>query len=212
MKKIGDVEGVRLVRLGGQDTTRVDIKLDNERLRHYDITAATVTQSVTAQLSTIPAGNSYNDTSQLTVEVGSAPDTLAQIKKLPIATPEDDSVHLDKMATVKEVSIERTSIARANQQPALSLEMLKSSDADSVEVSHAVRALFPELERSIGNGAKIEMVFDQSTLIEESLQRPGHRRCARSDLRRLGDLGLPALAAGHDRHGHLHPAVSADRA
>lgn len=169
VKKIGDVDGVRVVRLGGQDTTRVDIKLDNERLRHYDINAATVTQSVTAQLSTIPAGNSYNDTSQLTVEVGSAPDTLALIKKLPIATPEDDSVHLDKMATVKEVSIERTSIARANQQPALSLEILKSSDADSVEVSHAVRALFPELEQSIGHGAEIEVVFDQSTLIEESL-------------------------------------------
>ena len=169
VKKIGDVEGVRLVRLGGQDTTRVDIKLDNERLRRYDITAATVTQSVTAQLQTIPAGNSYNDTSQLTVEVGSAPDTLAQIRKLPIATPEDDSVRLEKMATVKEVSIERTSIARANQQPALSLEILKTSDADSVEVSHAVRALFPELERQIGNGAEIEVVFDQSTLIEESL-------------------------------------------
>ena len=58
--------------------------------------------------------------------------------------------------------------------------MLKTSDADAVEVSHAVTDLTPELARDLGNNASFTTVFDQSPLIEQSLH----------DLATEGGLGL----------------------
>ena len=178
--KLEAVDGVRTVQVTGEDTTRVEITTKAAELDKYDLTVAGVTQSVTDQLTALPAGTSYDGSSALTVEVGSAPDSVKSVARLPIATEDHGAKRLDQLATVKIASIERTSISRADGRPALGLTVLKTSDADSVEVSHAVTALTPELARDLGNNASFTTVFDQSPLIEESL----------NDLATEGGLGL----------------------
>src|SRR4051794_27408078 len=64
------VDGVRTVQVTGEDTTRIEVTLKNDQLEKYDLTAASVTQSVQSQLTAIPAGTSYAGDSQLSVEVG----------------------------------------------------------------------------------------------------------------------------------------------
>ena len=178
--KLEAVDGVRTVQVSGQDTTRVEITTKAAQLDRYDLTVAGVTQSVTDQLTALPAGTSYDGDTALTVEVGSAPDSVKTVAALPIATQDHGAKRLDQLATVKIASIERTSISRADGRPALGLTVLKTSDADAVEVSHAVTDLTPELARDLGNNASFTTVFDQSPLIEESL----------NDLATEGGLGL----------------------
>ena len=178
--KLEAVEGVRTVQVTGEDTTRVEITTKAAELDKYDLTVAGVTQSVTDQLTAIPAGTSYDGNTALTVEVGSAPDSVKTVAALPVATEDHGAKRLDQLATVKMASIERTSISRAGGRPAIGLAVLKSSDADSVEVSHAVTALTPDLARDLGSNASFTTVFDQSPLIEESLH----------DLATEGGLGL----------------------
>ncbi len=164
-----NIQGVRTVQVSGEDTTRIEITLKADQLDTYDLTAATVTQSVQSQLAVTPAGISYDGTSQLSVEVGEAPDSVQTVAALPIATVDDGPQRLDRLATVEVAAIERTSIARADGRPALGLAVLKSADADAVQVSHAVADLTPELTTSLGNNASFTTVFDQSPLIEQSL-------------------------------------------
>nr|WP_232531096.1 efflux RND transporter permease subunit [Microlunatus antarcticus] len=178
--KLEAVDGVRTVQVSGEDTTRIEITTKASQLEKYDLTVAGVTQSITDQLTALPAGTSYDGSSALTVEVGSAPDSVKSVAALPIATEKDGAKRLDQLATVKIASIERTSISRADGRPALGLAVLKSSDADAVAVSHAVNGLTPELTRDLGNNASFTTVFDQSPLIEESLH----------DLATEGGLGL----------------------
>src|SRR3954469_201318 len=174
------VNGVRTVQITGEDTTRIEVTLKNDRLEKYDLTAASVTQSVQSQLKAIPAGTSYDDDSQLSVEVGTAPGSVQQVAALPVATEKHGAKRLDQLATVKVSAIERTSISRADGRPALGLVVLKSSDADSVAVTRAVTALTPQLASDLGNNATFTTVFDQSPLIRNSLH----------DLAVEGALGL----------------------
>ncbi len=178
--RLESVEGVRTVQVSGEDTTRIEITLRADQLDKYDLTAAAVTQSVQSQLAVIPAGTSYDGTSQLSVEVGTAPDSLKSIAALPVATTDDGPQRLDRIATVAVSAIERTSITRADGRPALGLAVLKSADADAVQVSTSVRDLTPELAKSLGSNASFTTVFDQSPLIEQSLH----------DLAVEGGLGL----------------------
>ena len=66
-------------------------------------------------------------------------------------------------------SIESSSIARADGRPALSVAVLKETDGDAVDISHAVRDRIPSLEKKIGNNAKFTTIFDQAPLIEQSI-------------------------------------------
>ncbi|HEY0238446.1 MAG TPA: efflux RND transporter permease subunit [Friedmanniella sp.] len=178
--KLEAVDGVRTVQVTGEDTTRIEITPDAATLDKYDLTVAGVTQSVTDQLTSIPAGTSYDGNSALTVEVGAAPDSVKTVAALPIATEKHGAKRLDELATVKVAAIERTSISRSDGRPSLGLVVLKSSDADAVAVSHAVTALTPSLAHDLGNNATFTTVFDQSPLIEQSLH----------DLATEGALGL----------------------
>ena len=180
VNKLEAVDGVRTVQVTGQDTTRIEITTKASQLDKYDLTVAGVTQSVQSQLTALPAGTSYDGSSALSVEVGTAPNSLESVAALPIATEDHGAKRLDQLATVEISAIERTSISRADGRPALGLVVLKSSDADAVAVSHAVTDLTPQLARDLGSNASFTTVFDQSPLIEESL----------NDLAVEGALGL----------------------
>ena len=81
----------------------------------------------------------------------------------------DGPIRLSAVADVKVDSIESTSIARADGRPALSVAVLKDTDADAVEISHTVRDQIPSLEQKLGNNTTITTIFDQAPLIEQSI-------------------------------------------
>lgn len=177
--QLSGVDGVRDVQVAGQDTTQLVVTLRPEQLRKYDVNAAAVTQAVQAQALVVPAGNSYRGDAELAIQVGQTPTTVAQVAGWPIPAP-DGAVKLGTLATVRVESVESTSIARSDGRPALSLNILKESDADAVEVSHTIRDQLPALTPTLGSNATANVVFDQAPSIEQSIH----------DLAIEGGLGL----------------------
>ncbi|HKX13623.1 MAG TPA: efflux RND transporter permease subunit [Propionibacteriaceae bacterium] len=166
---LSGIEGVRSVTATGQETTQLLVTLRPGDLRKHDVTAQAVTQTVQGQATITPAGSSFDKNLELAVEVGTSTNTVKQFQALQVPTP-DRPVALSAVADVKVDSIESTSIARADGRPALSLAVLKDTDADAVEISHSVRDRIPSLEQKLGNNTTITVIFDQAPLIEQSIE------------------------------------------
>jgi multidrug efflux pump subunit AcrB len=167
--ELSGIEGVRSVTVTGQETTQLLVTLRPPDLRKHDVTAQAVTQTVQGQATITPAGSSFDKNLELAVEVGTSTNTVKQFQALQVPTP-DGPVALSAVADVKVDSIESTSIARADGRPALSIAVLKDTDADAVEISHTVRAHIPSLEQKLGNNTTITIIFDQAPLIEQSIE------------------------------------------
>ena len=165
---LSGIDGVRSVTATGEDTTQLLVTLRPRDLRKHDVTAQAVTQTVQGQATVTPAGTSFDKNLELAVEVGTAANTVKQFKALQVPTP-DGPIRLSAVADVKVDSIESTSIARADGRPALSVAVLKDTDADAVKISHTVRAQIPSLEQKLGNNTTITTIFDQAPLIEQSI-------------------------------------------
>lgn len=176
---LSGLPGVREVTLTGQDTKQITVTLKQDRLDDHELTAQAVNQSVQAQLKSMPAGTSFDGNDELSVEVGSTPGSVDAIKKLPIATA-DGPVRLSELADVRLESVSRSSISRADGRPSLGLAVMKTPDADTVQISHAVQNALPGLQDELGNNAAFSTVFDQAPMIEQSLH----------DLAVEGGLGL----------------------
>ena len=166
---LSGIDGVRSVTVTGQETTQLLVTLRPPDLRKHDVTAQAVTQAVQGQATITPAGSSFDKDLELAVEVGTSTNTVKQFQALQVPTP-DGPVALSAVADVKVDSIESTSIARADGRPALSVAVLKDTDADAVEISHSVRAQIPSLEQKLGNNTTITIIFDQAPLIEQSIE------------------------------------------
>ncbi|WP_426625525.1 efflux RND transporter permease subunit [Leifsonia sp. McL0607] len=85
------------------------------------------------------------------------------------ATAASTPVTIGDVATVAQTDDPVTSLSRVNGKPALTIAVTKLPSANTVEVSHGVSALIPDLETKLGNGAKITVVFDQAPFITQSI-------------------------------------------
>jgi multidrug efflux pump subunit AcrB len=166
--ELSGIDGVRSVTVTGENTTQLLVTLRPKDLRKHDVTAQAVTQTVQGQATVTPAGSSFDEDLELAVEVGTSPNTVKQFQALQVPTP-DGPVALSAVADVKVDSIESTSLARADGRPALSLAVLKDTDADAVAISHTVATMIPSIEQKLGNNTTITTIFDQAPLIEQSI-------------------------------------------
>jgi multidrug efflux pump subunit AcrB len=167
--ELSGIDGVRSVTVTGRETTQLLVTLRPPDLRKHDVTAQAVTQTVQGQATITPAGSSFDKNLELAVEVGTSTNTVKQFQALQVPTP-DGPVALSAVADVNVASVESTSVARADGRPALSVAVLKDTDADAVEISHSVRAQIPSLEQRLGNNTTITIIFDQAPLIEQSIE------------------------------------------
>src|SRR5699024_7452756 len=113
------------------------------------------------------------------VEVGTRIRSVDAIKDL-VISGEDGPIKISDVADVELVDAPVESISRTNGQPSLSVSVMKESDANTVDVSHAVADKLPELEKTMGENTEFVSAFDQAPFIEQSIH----------DLLNEGGLGL----------------------
>lgn len=174
-----EIDGVREVQLSGQNETQLVITMRPTDLAAKKVSREEVTAAITASGVVVAAGTSVSDGVALAIEVGSAVSSLDDLRSLPIQH-QDGPFPLSAVADVELVPAPMTSIARADGLPSLSISVLKSPDANAVEIAHAIRDALPELERELGRGATFTVVYDQSPMVEQSIH----------DLSVEGGLGL----------------------
>ncbi len=90
------------------------------------------------------------------------PDEAVQLDPLPVVT-------IGEVAEVQLEANPQQSISRVNGEPALTIAVTKLSSANTVDVSHVVRAELDSLEPSL-EGAKLDVVFDQAPYVERSIE------------------------------------------
>ncbi|WP_285115311.1 efflux RND transporter permease subunit [Leifsonia sp. fls2-241-R2A-40a] len=76
---------------------------------------------------------------------------------------------IGEVATVAQTDDPTTSLSRVNGKPALTVAVTKLPSANTVEVSHEVSNLIPELTKKLGSGTTITVVFDQAPFITQSI-------------------------------------------
>lgn len=173
------IDGVRQVDLAGENATQLVITMRPADLAAKKVTAEEVMAAVQASGAVTAAGTSVDAGKELSIEVGAAVGSLAELQALPIQH-QDGPFTLSAVADVELVPAAETSIARADGLPSLSLTILKDPSANAVQLAHAIRDALPGLERELGSGAAFTVVFDQSPMVEQSIH----------DLSVEGGLGL----------------------
>lgn len=180
------IEGVREATLSGAVTQRIVITPDPAKLTDAGLTRQSIEDALQANGTIIPAGSLDEDGKTYSVNSGTALANLDQLKAIPLLpapggqSGTTGSVPLSDVATVALTSPEQTSITRTNGDEGLSVSVTKKPNADAVAISHAIRDQLAGLEDDLGEGAFIQVTFDQAPFVERSIE----------DLTTEGALGL----------------------
>jgi len=168
--RLQTLTGVASVIIGGERRYAMRLWLDRDRLAAYSLTPQDVEQALRQQNVEIPSGRIESETREFTVFTETGMTTPAQFNDMIIRQAEGYPVRLRDIGHATLGAADDRNAVRVNGNPAVGLGIVKQSTANTLEVGRAVHAEIPKLNASLPDGMKMQVAFDRSLFIEESIQ------------------------------------------
>src|SRR5213078_725076 len=169
-QQIESISGVGEVTIIGGRTREIQVRVDPDKLRAFNVTVVQVTDAVRAQNIELPGGRVDEATRELTVRTMGRIVEPSQFNDLVIGSRGTYSVKLSDVGYAEDGSEEPRTEARLNGQPAVTLVVSKQSGQNTVAIADAVKERLLEIQRTLPPSFKTEVVGDQSIFIKASIE------------------------------------------
>jgi multidrug efflux pump subunit AcrB len=169
-ERIESINGVGQVQIVGGRTREIQVWVDPDKLRSYNVTVAEVAAAVRSQNLEVPGGRIDEGTRELTVRTMGRIVDPSSFNDLVVATRGNYSVKVSDIGYIEDGAEEQRTQALLNGQPAVTLVVSKQSGQNTVAVADAVKERLREIAPLLPPGYKTEIVGDQSIFIKASLE------------------------------------------
>ena len=168
-RRLESVNGVgQITIIGGRDR-QINVWVDPDKMRSYNVTAAEISTALKLQNIEFPSGRLDEGQTETSVR------TLGKIKKpeefadVVVATRGNYAVKVKDLGYVEDGAEEIRSQALLNGQPAVTLIVSKQSGQNTVAVANEIKSRLDEIRASLPSNYKVEVIGDNSIFIENSL-------------------------------------------
>jgi multidrug efflux pump len=155
-------------------TYAMRIWLQPQRLAGFGLTPADVEAALRRQNVEIPAGRVESTSREFTVLAETDLKTPEQFGDVILAQVGDTLVRLRDVARVELGQEEERFRARYNGQNAVPLGIVKQAVANPLDISDALQVMLPQVTASLPEGMKVEIAYDSTIFIRESIEEVKH--------------------------------------
>jgi HAE1 family hydrophobic/amphiphilic exporter-1 len=169
-KRLETVAGVGQVNLVGQARREIQIFLDRNQLRSYGLTYAEVAAALERENLDVPAGKLEQGRREPLVRVAGKMRSIDSFNRIVAAVRNGAPIYLPMVARVVDGIEERRSASLINGRAGLSLDVVKQSGANTVEVVDEVDKAVAAVNAELPAHIRLRKVVDRSTFIRESVE------------------------------------------
>jgi len=169
-QQIESINGVGDVQIIGGRRREIQIWVDPDKMRAFNVTVAQVADAVRAQNLEVPGGRVDEGARELTVRTMGRIVNPTEFNDLVVANRGTYAVKLSDIGYAEDGAEEPRTEARLNGQPAVTLIVSKQSGQNTVAVADAVKERLQEISKTLPPGFKTEVVGDQSIFIKASIE------------------------------------------
>ncbi|HWJ94750.1 MAG TPA: efflux RND transporter permease subunit, partial [Telluria sp.] len=169
VKRLQSVAGVGEIRVNGKTSRQVLVSVKPEQLRSLNVGIDEVLRAIQATNANLPAGNiSYGATERL-VRIEGKMKQAREFKRIIVARRASGPVYLEQVADVIDGEQEELSISRVNGERAVSLQISKVQDANTVEVGNGVNRMLEEMKKTLPQDVQFRVLIDQGKNVQGQL-------------------------------------------
>ncbi|MDQ8037172.1 MAG: efflux RND transporter permease subunit, partial [Pedobacter sp.] len=168
-KRFQTVTGVGKVDIIGAVKREVRVYVKPDRLRALNVGVDQIVRTLQTENQELPAGTVSSEQSELVVQIKGRLRNPQDFRRLIVAQRAGGPVYLEQVADVVDGEQELESMALVNGQRAVSLDIVKTSDANTIGVVDSAKKVAAEVEQSLPEGMKMTIVADSSKSIRSSL-------------------------------------------
>ena len=154
----------------GQSKREVNVNIDPARLEALGMGVDEVIAGLQSENVNTPLGRLTRGGSENPMRISGKPDAVDQFKTMIIGRRGDRPIPLAEVARIQDGIEEQRSFALVNGVPAIGLDILKQSGANTVGVVDRVKKEIEALQKELPPGTTIEMVRDASLMIRDSVR------------------------------------------
>ncbi len=165
LNQLKSIQGVSRVQLQGVPYI-MKINLDRAKMAAHQIGVPQIFDAIKTLQTPLSVGKFQGE---LPISLRLEPENPEDFASLPISKIEDVIVTLGDLAQI-ELSKDTRVLNRLNNQEAVFLDLVRSSDGNPLEISKQVKALLPSLRASLPAGVRLDIAYDGSKFVESSLK------------------------------------------
>ena len=169
-KRLETVAGVGQVNLVGQARREIQIFLDRHALRSYGLTYAEVVAALERENLDMPAGKLEHGRREPLVRVTGKIRSVDSFNRIIVGARGGVPIYLPMVARIVDGVEERRSASLIDGRAGLSLDVVKQSGANTVEVVDAVDKAMGEINADLPAHIQLRKVVDRSTFIRVSVE------------------------------------------
>ncbi|MFN2455459.1 MAG: efflux RND transporter permease subunit [Pyrinomonadaceae bacterium] len=168
-QRLESASGVGDIFIYGARLRQINVQIDPDRLRAYNISVTDVAAALRAQNLELPGGRVNEGSKTITLRTMSRLPRVEDFNDIVIATKNNYSIRVRDIGRVEDGGVDPGSISSLNGGAAVTLAIRKQSGANTIAVINAVKKRMAEIIPLLTQNLKFVVMRDQSEFIENSL-------------------------------------------
>ncbi|MEP7340497.1 MAG: efflux RND transporter permease subunit [Acidobacteriota bacterium] len=164
-RQIESVSGVGQVLIVGGRQRQINVYLDGDKLRAYNLTVANVTQALQAQNLEVPGGRIEQTDRTLTLRTLGRLQSSSDFNNIVVTSRNGYPIKISDVGHTEDGVEDELSAGRLNDKPALLLQVRRQSGTNTVDVIDEIKERLTELKKGLPAGYALDIVRDQSIFI-----------------------------------------------
>ncbi|QNL51481.1 efflux RND transporter permease subunit [Olivibacter sp. SDN3] len=145
---VSRVEGVAQVNLVGGQEREIQVNLNAAKLQAYGLSALDVQQTILTSNLDFPTGSVKTKDQDILIRLAGKYRSVEELRNIVVSTADDGAqIRLKELADVQDAQKDVEKIARVDRSASIILQVLKTSDANAVNVSEGVRNIIEQLQQ-----------------------------------------------------------------
>ena len=178
-KRLQGAPGVGNIEVNGAVQRELAVQLKPEMMASYGVGIDQIVAAIRVENQDAPAGALVSDKTERVVRVQGRIKRVEDFERIIVArragpTGTTTPVTLGQLADVRDTQREETSIATVDGKRAISIEIRKTRGANTIEMARSIRAQVVELKKSLPADVTLEVSFDRSEFIRDSVDNVKH--------------------------------------
>ncbi|TVQ62346.1 MAG: efflux RND transporter permease subunit [Phycisphaerales bacterium] len=172
-ERLSLLDGVSRVRIGGERRYAMRIWLDPDAMAARGLTVADIESRLEAENIELPSGRLESRLRELSVRSVTRLQDADEFRQLIIRRTPTGPIRLGDVARVDIEAEDDRSAFSVNSQTSVSLGIIRQSNANTVDVTRAVRAEVEVVRATLPDGVDIRIASDDSIFIRASIREVG---------------------------------------
>ena len=164
LPRLEEIDGVLQVRASGEIQRQVLVSVDPSALESRGLAMAQITRALEDNNLSLPTGLVFEAGRALPVRSGHLLTSVEDIRNLAV----EPGTRLGDVAQVSLTEGAPSSISRTNGQPSIGVAVLKEADANTIEVTEAVRGVLDSIT-NLPPGVEFVIVQDDGPQVQEQI-------------------------------------------